>query len=57
MCIAALQNQAKNTMPTNEIVRGVPSAGVSRAQRSAVCRRPSVTRAHDTKIRNIHGAA
>lgn len=57
MCIAALQNQEKNTIPRNEIVCDVPSLGVSNAQRSAVPSRPSVTRAQATNTRNIHGAA
>ena len=57
MCIAALQNHEKNTMPKNEIVLGVPSGGVSSAHTSAVPSRPSVTSAQATNTRNIHGAA
>ena len=56
MCIAALQNQAKRTIPTNEIDCSVPGGGVRSAHTSVVPSLPSVTTAQARKIRNIHGA-
>ena len=56
-CMAALQNQEKNTMPQKLTCATEPAGGVRSSQTSKVSRRPRVTQAQATKTKNIHGAA